>query len=70
MVKTLKPSSKGSVGVIPDGKAEIPYASWPKHQNRKQKKCCNRVHEDLKMVHIKKQNKQTKKTLKINKQKL
>ena len=57
MVKTLKPSIKGSVGVIPDGKAEIPYASWPKNQNRKQKKCCNRFHEDLKMVHIKKKKK-------------
>ena len=56
MVKT-SPSNAGGVGSIPGVGAKIPPASWPKNQNIKQKQYCNKFNKDLKMVHIKKINK-------------
>ena len=34
-------SSAGFASLILDQGAQIPYASWPKNQNMKQKQCCN-----------------------------
>ena len=36
-VVTTSPSSAGGVGLIPDLRAKILHASWPKSQNIKQK---------------------------------
>ena len=34
------------VGCIPGEWAKIPYASWPKKQNIKQKQYCNKFNKD------------------------
>ena len=47
-------SSTGGGGSMPDPGAKIPYASWPKKQNIKQKQYCNKLNKTLKMIHIKK----------------
>ena len=60
--KTL-PSNAGGAGSIPGQGAKIPHASWPKHQNIKQKQYFNKFNKNLKkkMVHIKKNLKKKKK---------
>ena len=47
MVKTSR-SNAVDVGKIPAQKAKIPHALWPKNQNIKQKKYCNKSNKDLK----------------------
>ena len=47
VVKT-SPSNAGGVGSIPGRGTKIPRASWPKNQNIKQKKYCNKFNKDLK----------------------
>ena len=47
VVKTL-PSSAGDAGLIPDQEDKIPYASWPKNKNIKQKQYCNKFNKDFK----------------------
>ena len=42
------PSSAGGISLIPGWGKKIPYASWPKHQNIKQKLYCNKFNKDLK----------------------
>ena len=46
-------SSTGGGGSMPDPGAKIPYASWPKKQNIKQKQYCNKFNKKFKNVHIK-----------------
>ena len=46
MVKT-SPSNAGGAGSIPGWGAKIPHASWPKHQNMKQKQYCNKFNKDF-----------------------
>ena len=55
VVKIL-PSNAAGMGSIPDRKAKIPCASWPKKakQDIKQKQYCKKFNKDFtKMVHIK-----------------
>ena len=47
VVKT-SPSNAGCAGSIPGRGAKIPYASWPKNQNIKQKQYCKKFNEDFK----------------------
>ena len=47
MVKIL-PSNAGGAGSIPGQGAKIPHATWPKHQNIKQKQYCNKFNKDFK----------------------
>ena len=47
MVKTLSFDAWG-VGSNPGQEAKIPYVSWPKIQNIKQKLDCNKFNKDLK----------------------
>ena len=47
VVKTL-PSNAGGAGLIPGQGAKIPHALWPKHQNIKQKQCCNKFNRNFK----------------------
>ena len=47
VVKT-SPSNARGVGSIPGQGAKIPHASWPKHQNIKQKQYCNKFNKDFK----------------------
>ena len=47
LVKTSL-SNAGDVGSIPGWGIKIPRASWPKHQNIKQKQYWNKFNEDLK----------------------
>ena len=47
VVETLL-SNAGSSGSIPGQGAKIPYASWPKAQNIKQKQYCNKLNKDFK----------------------
>ena len=42
------------MGSIPGQGAKIPHASWPKSQNIKQKKYCNKFNKGLKMIHHRK----------------
>ena len=42
------PRKAGDVGSVPGQGAEIPHASWPKHQNMKQKQYCNEYNKDFK----------------------
>ena len=42
------PSSMGGAGLIPGWRARIPRASWPKNQNIKQKRCCDKFNTDFK----------------------
>ena len=44
VVKTLL-SNAGGVGSMPGQGAKIPLASWPKKQNRKQKRYCNKFNK-------------------------
>ena len=53
-VVKISPSNARGSGSIPGQGAKIPYASWPKNQNIKQKQYYNKCHKDLKIVHIKK----------------
>ena len=54
MVKT-SPSNAGSEGSIPIWGAKILRDLWPKNQNIKQKRYCDKLNKDLKKkVHIKK----------------
>ena len=46
-VKTM-PSNAGRSDSIPSWGSKIPYASWPKNQNIKQKQYCNKFKKDLK----------------------
>ena len=46
-VKT-SPSNAGGAGLIPGWGVKIPLASWPKIQNMKQKKYCNKLDKDFK----------------------
>ena len=46
MFKTL-PSNAGGDGSIPDQRAEIPHALWPKNQNIKQKQYCDTFNKDF-----------------------
>ena len=46
VIKTL-PSNAGGVGSIPGQGAKISHASWPKKQNMKQKKYCNKFYKDF-----------------------
>ena len=50
MVQWLKtsPSNAAGVGSILVWGAKITHASWPKNQNIKQKKYCNKFNKDLK----------------------
>ena len=47
VVKT-SPSNAVGAGSIPSWGIKIPHASWPKHQNIKQKQYCNKFSEDFK----------------------
>ena len=47
VVKTL-PSNAGDEGSILGQGDKIPYASWPKNQNIKQKQYCNKFNKDFK----------------------
>ena len=47
VVKT-SPSNAGGAGSIPGRGAKIPHASWPKNQNMKQKRYCNKFNKDFK----------------------
>ena len=50
----LRPAAQGA-GSFPGPGAMVPYASWPKKQNLKQKRYCNKFNKDyIKTVHIKK----------------
>ena len=46
MVKTST-SNAGDVGLIPDPGTKYPHASWPKKQNVKQKRHCNKFKKDF-----------------------
>ena len=46
VVKTLSYNA-GSVSLISGRGAEIPHASWPEHQNIKQKQYCNKSNKDF-----------------------
>ena len=41
-------STQGVTGSIPGQETKIPHALGPKHQNTKQKHCCNRFNKDFK----------------------
>ena len=43
-VVETSPFDSGAVGSIPVG-SKIPHASWPKHQNIKQKQNCNKFNK-------------------------
>ena len=58
-VKT-SPSDVGGVSLIPGQGTKILHITWPRHQTIKQKPCCNKFKEDLKIVHIKKKKKKEK----------
>ena len=48
MVETL-PSNTEDAGMIPGWGAKLPYALWPKNQQKvKQKQDCNKFNTDLK----------------------
>ena len=47
MVKAL-PSNAGGLGSIPGRGVNIPHASRPKNQNRRQKQYCNKFNKDFK----------------------
>ena len=47
-VVQTSPSNTGGAGSIPGQGARIPHASWPKHQNIKQKQYCNKFTKDFK----------------------
>ena len=48
MVPWLRlPSNEGSEGSIPGQGAKILHAQWPKKQNMKQKKYCNKFNKDF-----------------------
>ena len=47
-VVETSPSNAGCVGSIPDLGAKLPYVSWPKKQNLKEKQYCNKRNEDFK----------------------
>ena len=65
VVKTL-PSNAGGAGSIPGWGAKIPHASWPKNQNRKQKRYCNKFNKDFKNgPHQKRTFKNKRKILKV-----
>ena len=50
----LRPQAQGA-GSFPCPRAMAPHASWPKKQNLKQKRYCNKFNKDyIKTVHIKK----------------
>ena len=56
VVKTLSYNA-GSVSSISGRGAEIPHASWPEHQNIKQKRYCNKFNKDFENApHQKKKN--------------
>ena len=42
------PSNAEGVGSIPGWGAKIPRASWPKNQNIKEKRYCNKFNKDFK----------------------
>ena len=46
MVKT-SPFNAGSVGSIPDQGTKIPYDSWPKNKNMKQKQYSDKFNKDF-----------------------
>ena len=46
VVKTST-SNAGDVGLIPDPGTKYPHASWPKKQNVKQKRHCNKFKKDF-----------------------
>ena len=48
LVVKISPFKAGVVGLIPGWGAKIPFALWPKHQNIKQKQCCNGFNKDSK----------------------
>ena len=41
-------SRAAGVSLIPCWEAEIPHASWPKNQNKKQEQYCNKFNKDFK----------------------
>ena len=47
-VVKLLPSNAEGMSSIPGQGVKIPYASWPKKQNIKQKQYCNKFSKDLK----------------------
>ena len=47
-VAKILPSNAGGTGSIPGRGAKIPYTSWPKNQNIKQKQYCNKFNKDFK----------------------
>ena len=47
VVKT-SPSNAGGASLIPGQGTKIPHASWPKYQNVKQKRYCNKFSKNLK----------------------
>ena len=47
VVKT-SPSNAGGAGSIPSQGAKNPYALWPRNQNIKQKRYCNKFNKDFK----------------------
>lgn len=51
MVETSLSSAGGS-GLIPGQEAEVPHASWSKHQNVKQEQYCKKFSKTLTMAHI------------------
>ena len=47
VVKTSA-SNAGDIGLIPGRGAKIPHALWPRNQNIKQKRYCDKFNKDLK----------------------
>ena len=47
VVKT-SPSNAGNTGLIPGRGAKISHALWPRNQNIKQKRFCDKFNKDLK----------------------
>ena len=47
VVKTSPPNA-GDTGLIPGRGAKIPHALWPRNQNIKQKRYCDKFNKDLK----------------------
>ena len=49
------PFNTGGASSIPGQGTKIPHASWPKNQNRKQERYCNKFNKDFKnSPHLKK----------------
>ena len=53
MVKT-RPSNAREAGLVPDPELRSHMPRGQKYKTQKQKQCCSRLNEDVKMVHVEK----------------